>query len=73
MHWPEQDGEKHCMFGGLHIEMNFMTAIGSWLCDSGWTIALRDAGVASPRSAESFLKASETNRTVEHTRSLHVV
>ena len=64
-HWSEHYGEKHfvIMFGGLHIEMDFMKAIGSWLCDSGWTIALTDAGVASPGSAESFLKASKITRT----------
>ena len=64
-HWPEHYGEKYfvIMFGGLHIEMDFMKAIGSWLCDSGWTIALTDAGVASPGSAESFLKASKITRT----------
>ena len=37
--------------------------LGDWLEGSGWTVALADANVASPGTAESFLKATSVTRT----------
>jgi len=51
------------MFGGLHIEMALLKAIGGWLEDSGWTSALVDANVSSSGTAESFIKASSITRS----------
>ena len=51
------------MFGGLHIEMAFLKAIGGWLEESGWTAALTEANVASAGTADSFLKAASVART----------
>ncbi len=51
------------MFGGLNIEMAAMKSIGTLLQDSGWTGALVEAGIASPGTADSFLKASSITRT----------
>ncbi|EDO43913.1 predicted protein [Nematostella vectensis] len=57
-------GEKFVIvFGGLHIEMAFLKVLGQWLEDSGWTVALVDADVASSGTADSFLKASSVTRT----------
>ena len=51
------------MFGGLHVEMTALKAIGKWLEGSGWTSALVQANVASPGTADSFLKATHVSRT----------
>ena len=58
--WPATHGEDHfiVMFGGLHIEMAALKALGDLLKGSGWTGALVQAGVATPGTADSFLKAS---------------
>jgi hypothetical protein len=51
------------MFGGLHIEMAVLKAIGSWLEDSGWSDALVQADIASSGTADSFHKSSHVLRT----------
>lgn len=51
------------MFGGLHIEMAALTTLGDLLEGSGWTGALVQANIASPGTADSFLKASHVTRT----------
>ena len=63
--WPTTYGEDKMviMFGGLHIEMAALKAIGDWLEDSGWTSALVEADITSPGTADSFLKASHVSRT----------
>ena len=63
--WSNSHGEKHhvIMFGGLHVEMTALKAIGKWLEDSGWKSALIQSGVASAGKADSFLKASHVSRT----------
>ncbi|KAK3736786.1 hypothetical protein QZH41_011732 [Actinostola sp. cb2023] len=63
--WPDQYGEQKfvIMFGGLHIEMAFLKAIGGWLEDSGWVAAIVDANVASSGTAESFIKATSVTRS----------
>ena len=35
------------MLSALHIEMVMLSCLGDWLQDSGWTIALSNAGVTS--------------------------
>lgn len=63
--WPATHGEDHfiVMFGGLHIEMAALKTLGDLLEGSGWTGALVKAGVATPWTADSFLKASHVTRT----------
>ena len=55
------------MFGGPHIEIAFLKAIGGSLEGSGWTAALTEANVTSAGTADSFLKAT----SVTHTRRAH--
>ena len=63
--WSDSYGEGKfvIMFGGLHIEMAFLKVIGGWLEGSGWTTALADANVATPGTAESFIKAASVTRS----------
>jgi len=63
--WPTSHGESQfvIMFGGLHVEMAALKTIGDLLDGSGWTGALVQANVATPGTAESFLKASHVTRT----------
>ena len=46
------------MFGGLHIEMAALKAIGNLLDGSGWGSALVQAGVATPETADSFCRVT---------------
>ena len=46
------------MFGGLHIEIAAFKVLGEFLDGSGWVNALVNADIASPGTAESFLKVS---------------
>jgi len=50
------------MFGGLYIEMTALKTIGNLLDGSGWTEALTQAEIATPVTADSFLKASHVTR-----------
>ena len=63
--WPETHGEDRfvILFGGLHIEMAALKTLGNLLDGSGWTSALVQAGVATPGTADSFLKAAQVTRT----------
>ncbi len=63
--WPETHGEDRfvILFGGLHIEMAALKTLGNLLDGSGWTSALVQAGVATPGTADSFLKAAHVTRT----------
>ena len=51
------------MFGGFHTELAALKALGSWREDSGWTSVLVQAGVTTPGTADSFLKALHVSRT----------
>ena len=64
-HWPETHGESKfiIMLGGLHVEAATLRALVDWLDGSGWTSAIVQANIASPGTAESFLKASHISRT----------
>ena len=46
------------MFGGLHIEMAALKAIGNLLDGSGWGSALAQAGIATPGTADSFCRVT---------------
>ncbi|KAG7161157.1 hypothetical protein Hamer_G024212, partial [Homarus americanus] len=63
--WPERYGEDKLvvMFGGLHIEMAALKMLGDWLEGSGWVEALVQAKIATPGSANSFLRAAHVTRT----------
>lgn len=63
--FPEKYGERQVviMFGGLHIEIAFLKAIGGWLEGRRWTAALTEANIASAGTADSFLKATNVTRT----------
>ena len=62
---PETHGEDLfvVMFGALHIEMAAFKTLGELLDGSGWVSALVNAEIATPGTAESFLKASHLART----------
>ena len=60
---PLQNKSSGVMFGGLHIEMAALKALGDLLENSGWTGALIQASLATPGTADSFLKASHVTRT----------
>ena len=51
------------LLGGLHLEMASLATIGDLLDDSGWTHALALANIATPGTAESFLKTTYVTRT----------
>ena len=56
--FPTVYGEKKLvMFGGFHTELAALKALGSWIEDSGWTSVLVQAGMTTPGTADSFLKA----------------
>lgn len=63
--WPVTHGESvHVvMLGGLHTEMALWSTLGDILEASGWTAALIEAEVATPGTADSFLKTSHLTRT----------
>ena len=63
--FPTVYGEKTLlvMFGLFHTELAALKALGSWIEDSGWTSVLVQAGVTTPGTADSFLKASHISRT----------
>jgi len=50
------------MFGGFHTELAAFKALGSLIEDSGWTSVLVQAGLTTPSTADSFLKASHVSR-----------
>ena len=63
--WPEKYGEDKMvvMFGGLHIEIAALKTLGDWLRGSGWVQALVQAEIATPGTADSFLRAAHVTRT----------
>ena len=61
--WPDLYGDMVIMFGGLHLEMCTLKMLGDVLKDSGWTIALTEAEVASAGTADSFIHASHVKKT----------
>ena len=51
------------MLGGLHIKMTLLKALSDLLDGSGWTTAIVQSDIASPRSADSFLKVNGVKKT----------
>ena len=62
---PETYGEDKMvvMFGGLHIEMAALKTLGDWLRGSAWVQALVQTEIATPGTADSFLRAAHGTRT----------
>ena len=62
---PGTHGEHRyvVMFGELHIGMSGFKIFGDLLDGSGWVNALVNADIATPGTAESFLKVSHLART----------
>ena len=63
--YPDTMGEDTLvvMFGGLHIELAALKAIGSWVLGSGWTDAVAQAGITTPGRAESLVTSTHITRT----------
>ena len=63
--WPEKYGEDKMvvMFGGLHFEMAALKTLCDCLRRSGWVQALVQAEIATPGTADSFLRAAHITRT----------
>ena len=63
--WSSGYGEDKfvILLGGLHLEMASLATIGDLLDGSGWTHALALANIATPGTAESFLKTTHVRRT----------
>jgi hypothetical protein len=65
--WKMRDNygeDKFVMvFGGLHVEQAFLKVNAQWLENRGWIADLVDANVATPGTAESFIKVSSITRT----------
>jgi hypothetical protein len=61
---PDEYGESKfvIMFGGLHIEMAALKALGSLLTGSGWVEAISGADLISAGSAEGLLSACRLTR-----------
>ena len=64
-HYPDDYGEDKLvmMMGALHIEMNFLGAIGDWLEGSGWVDLLVKSSINTPGRAESMLKGNQVKRS----------
>jgi hypothetical protein len=64
-HYPDNYGEDKLvmMMGSLHIEMNFLSAIGDWLEGSGWVELLTKSSINTPGRAESMLRGNQVKRS----------
>ena len=60
------------MLGPLHIEQNFIKAIGGWLRGSGWTKIYEYSSNTSPGKADSFLSCAGVAR-IKRSRYEHKV
>jgi hypothetical protein len=62
-HPDQYDEDKLVMMGSLHIEMNFLSAIGDWLEGSGWVELLTKSSINTPGRAESMLRGNQVKRS----------
>ncbi|WAR09470.1 hypothetical protein MAR_019428 [Mya arenaria] len=62
--WPQTHGEDR-----YFVEIAALRTLGDWLDNSGLTHAIEKADVASSRTAESLLKASEYPELAMFTKS----
>ena len=60
--YPEKYHNAIWLMGPLHIEMSYMSAIGSWLRESGWIEAFEKSNLTTPGRIESFLNGSNVKR-----------
>ena len=69
--WPQTHGEDYfvILFAGFHIEKASFNTLGDLLVCSGWTEALVQAGVATPGTADYFIKAAHVRALDGLTRS----
>ena len=56
--FPEEFRDFVWMLGPLHIEQNFIKAIGDWLGGSGWTKIYECSSNTSTGKADSFLSCA---------------
>ena len=63
--WPEKYGEDKMVvvFGGVHIKMSALKTPSDWLQGSGWVQALVQSEIATPGTADSFLRGAHVTRT----------
>ena len=61
--WTHGGDSYVVMLGGLHIKMTLLKFIGDLLNRRGWTSAISQANIATPGTAEGFLKASHVMKT----------
>ena len=47
----------------MYFILRLRLSLGIWIEDSGWTSVLVQAGLTTPGTADSFLKASPVSRT----------
>ena len=64
-HYRDQYGINKfvIMMGALHIEMAFLSTLGDWVEDSGWTTLINNAKVARAGVAQSLLTGHDVART----------
>ena len=56
--YPSEFKDVVWMLGPLHIEKNFMEAIGDWMEGSGWCKIYNYSGISTSGRVESFLTCS---------------
>ena len=63
--FPQDYGENKfiIMMGALHTEMSFLKCLGDWLKNSGLTVVLAEADIASQGVTDSMINASHVTRT----------
>ena len=62
--YPKGYGEKFVvLMGPLHIEMAFLSTLGDWLEDSGWTTAIGNARIARVGVVQSLVSGHDVART----------
>ena len=61
--YPDQCRTLFIMLGSLHIEMAFMSAIGDWVKESGWTDIFNRAKISTVGRVESFSAGNKVKRT----------
>ena len=61
--WGRQVCDSNLNLSSLHLEMASLATIGDLLDGSGWTHAFAQAQIATPETAESFLKITHVTQT----------
>ena len=50
------------MLGGLHIEIAYLSVLGDWLIESGWSVVMEKAKISTQGKIDDLLKGSKTSR-----------